>query len=180
MAEKKKKPIAEEVKKPEETAIEETVIEETVIEEKASVEETLKKELDEQKEMLLRVAAEFDNFKKRTEREKLSSAQYVKAQTLKPLLPIIDNIGRAQNSDKDSADYQKGIEMIMKQFFEVSNELGLEVFAEVGDEFDPQLHEAVMHIEDEELPPNSIAQVLQRGYKIGETIIRPAMVQVAN
>ena len=133
-----------------------------------------------QKQLLLRTAAEFDNYKKRTERERFSTVEYVKAQTLKPFLPIFDNIERAKSSASSSADYQKGIEMIIKQLFEISGNIGLTPIGKQGETFDPQLHEAVMHIEDDNLPQNSIAQVLQKGYKVGDTIVRPAMVQVAN
>lgn len=186
MAEKKKKE-----KTTEEVVIEnnneavldeanEIEVEEPQIEVEKSELDSLKEELQHQKELLLRTAAEFDNYKKRTERERLSSAEFVKAQTLKPFLPIIDNIERAKACDNSSADYQKGIELIIKQLSEISGNLGLTPIGETGEEFDPQLHEAVMHIEDENLSQNSIAQVLQKGYKIGDTVVRPAMVQVAN
>lgn len=142
--------------------------------------ETLKAELNEKSELLMRTAAEFDNFKKRTEREKASIAEFAKAGIIKKLLPILDNVDRATAADKESADYIKGVELIIKQFTGIYSELGIEEVAKVGDTFDPNLHEAVMHIEDENLGENVIAVVLQKGYKIGDTVIRPAMVQVAN
>ena len=142
--------------------------------------ETLKAELNEKSELLMRTAAEFDNFKKRTEREKASIAEFAKAGIIKKLLPILDNVDRATAADKESADYIKGIELIIKQFTGIYSELGIEEVAKEGDTFDPNLHEAVMHIEDENLGENVIAVVLQKGYKIGDTVIRPAMVQVAN
>ncbi len=148
---------------------------------KASAEvEKLKAELDAKNDLLLRTAAEFDNFKKRTEREKLSIAEFAKAGLIKQLLPILDNIDRAELSVKGSDDYIKGIEMIVKQFNSVTANLGIEEIAKVGDSFNPEFHEAVMHIEDESLAENTIAEVLQKGYKIGSTVIRPAMVSVAN
>ena len=142
--------------------------------------EKLKAELENKNDLLLRTAAEFDNFKKRTERERATIAEYAKANIIKQLLPILDNIGRAAAADKDTPDYIKGIEMIVKQFEGIAGNLGIEEVAKEGDVFDPNCHEAVMHIEDENLGENVIAQVLQKGYKIGDTVIRPAMVSVAN
>lgn len=142
--------------------------------------EALKVELDAKNDQLMRTAAEFDNFKKRTERERATVAEFAKAGLIKQLLPILDNIDRASSADHDSADYIKGIEMIVKQFESIAVNLGIEEIAKVGDAFDPNFHEAVMHIEDETLGENVISQVLQKGYKIGDTVIRAAMVQVAN
>ena len=143
--------------------------------------ENLKAELENKNDLLLRTAAEFDNFKKRTERERTGVAEFAKANVIKELLPILDNIDRATLiEDKVSADYIKGIEMIVKQLETLGSKLGIVEVAQVGDTFDPNCHEAVMHIEDETLGENVIAQVLQKGYKIGDTVIRPAMVQVAN
>ena len=143
--------------------------------------EKLKAELDSKNDLLLRTAAEFDNFKKRTERERASVAEFAKANVIKELLPILDNIDRAAMlEDKTSADYIKGIELIVKQFEGLGEKLGIKEVAQVGDTFDPNLHEAVMHIEDETLGENVIADVLQKGFKIGDTVIRPAMVKVAN
>ncbi len=142
--------------------------------------EALKLELATKNDQLLRTAAEFDNFKKRTEREKASIVEFAKAGLIKQLLPILDNIDRASAADKASADYVKGIEMIIKQFEMIASNLGIEEIANVGDQFDPNFHEAVMHIEDETLGENVITDVLQKGYKIGDTVIRAAMVKVAN
>lgn len=148
---------------------------------KAQVEiENLKAELESKNDLLLRTAAEFDNFKKRTERERLSVAEFAKANIIKELLPILDNIDRAALSEKDTPEYIKGIEMIVKQFESLGERLGIEEVAKVGDGFDPNFHDAVMHIEDETLGENVIAEVLQKGFKIGDTVIRPAMVKVAN
>jgi len=142
--------------------------------------ETLRAELRTKNDQLMRTAAEFDNFKKRTERERASVAEFAKASLIKQLLPILDNIDRAATADKESADYIKGIEMIVKQFEAIVANLNIEEIAKEGDTFDPNFHEAVMHIEDETLGENVIAQVLQKGYKIGDTVIRAAMVKVAN
>ncbi len=142
--------------------------------------EALKAELEQKSDLLARTAAEFDNFKKRTEREKASIAEFAKAGLIKQLLPILDNIDRAAAADKDSADYIKGIEMIVKQFETVTENMGIQEIAQAGDKFDPNFHEAVMHIEDDSLEENVITDVLQKGYKIGDTVIRAAMVRVAN
>ncbi len=143
--------------------------------------EKVKAEIESKNDLLLRTAAEFDNFKKRTERERLSVAEFAKANIIKELLPILDNIDRADTlEDKSGEDYIKGIEMIVKQFLALGEKLGISEVAKVGDTFDPNCHEAVMHIEDEALGENVISAVLQKGYKIGDTVIRPAMVQVAN
>lgn len=149
---------------------------------KAAVEiENLKAELENKNDLLLRTAAEFDNFKKRTERERLTIAEFAKASVLKELLPILDNIDRAQLiEDKSSDDYIKGIELIVKQLCGIGEKIGITEVAKATDPFNPELHEAVMHIEDETLGENIIAEVLQKGYKIGDTVIRPAMVKVAN
>ncbi|MBO5019992.1 MAG: nucleotide exchange factor GrpE [Clostridia bacterium] len=141
----------------------------------------LKTELESKNDLLLRTAAEFDNYKKRTDRERAGIAEFAKANVIKELLPILDNIDRAAMlEDKTSPDYIKGIELIVKQFEGLAEKLGIKEVAQVGDSFDPNCHEAVMHIEDETLGENVIAEVLQKGFKIGDTVIRPAMVKVAN
>lgn len=171
--------MSEEIKQ-EKTATPETEKKEKKKSKKDAELEALKNELDAKNDQLMRTAAEFDNFKKRTEREKASVAEFAKAGLIKQLLPILDNIDRAAAADKQSADYIKGIEMIVKQFEAIVSNLNIEEIAKEGDTFDPNFHEAVMHIEDESLGENVIAQVLQKGYKIGDTVIRAAMVKVAN
>ncbi|MBR3593474.1 MAG: nucleotide exchange factor GrpE [Clostridia bacterium] len=142
--------------------------------------EEVKAELDKNRDLLLRTAAEFDNFKKRTERERASVAEYAKASVIKQLLPVFDNVDRAESCDKDSADYAKGIELIVKQLNEVVTNLGITETGAVGDAFDPTVHEAVMHVEDDSVGENVIVEVFQKGYRIGDTVIRAAMVKVAN
>lgn len=168
----------------EETKVNETPQEKPKTEKKKSKKdleiEALKTELAEKSDLLLRTAAEFDNYKKRTEREKLNVAEFAKASLIKQLLPILDNIDRSALVEKDTPDYIKGIEMIVKQFEGITSNLGITEIAKVGDTFNPELHEAVMHIDDETLGENVIADVLQKGYKIGDTVIRAAMVKVAN
>lgn len=142
--------------------------------------EKLKEELEKKNDILLRTAAEFDNYKKRTERERAGVAEYARAGIIKKLLPIIDNIERAAGADKESPEYLKGIELIVKQLEALAGNLELTETAKAGDTFDPTLHEAVMHIEDDALGENVIAEVLQKGYKTGDTVVRHAMVKVAN
>ena len=142
--------------------------------------EKLKEELEKKNDILLRTAAEFDNYKKRTERERAGVAEYARAGIIKKLLPIIDNIERAAGADKESPEYLKGIELIVKQFETLAGNLELTETAKAGDTFDPTLHEAVMDIEDDTLGENVIAEVLQKGYKTGDTVVRHAMVKVAN
>lgn len=142
--------------------------------------ESAKAEIAAIQDILLRTAAEFDNYKKRTEKEKIFTAEYAKASVMKTLLPILDNAERAAQFPAGTEQYNKGIELIVKQLSDLSSKLGLVEIGAVGETFDPNLHEAIMHIEDETLGENVIAQVLQKGYKFGDTVVRPAMVQVAN
>ena len=128
----------------------------------------------------LRLAAEFDNFRKRTIKEKEASYGNGKADTLAKLLPVYDNLERALNQETADAAYKKGVEMTMTELVKIFTGLGVEIFGEVGDGFDPELHNAVMHIENEELGENTIAAVFQKGFKIGDKVVRFAMVQVAN
>ena len=128
----------------------------------------------------LRCAAEYDNFRKRTIKEKEASYGNGKADAVAKMLPIYDNLERALNQETSDAAYKKGVEMTMNELLKIFGTLGVEVFGNVGDAFDPNLHNAVMHIENEELPENSLAAVFQKGFKIGDKVVRFAMVQVAN
>ena len=128
----------------------------------------------------LRLAAEYDNFRKRTIKEKEASYGNGKADAVAKMLPVYDNLERALNQETSDAAYKKGVEMTMNELLKIFGTLGVEVFGNVGDEFDPNLHNAVMHIENEELPENSLAAVFQKGFKIGDKVVRFAMVQVAN
>ena len=128
----------------------------------------------------LRLAAEFDNFRKRTVKEKESSYGNGKADAVAKMLPVYDNLERALNQETADAAYKKGVELTMNELVKIFTSLGVEIFGNVGDEFDPNLHNAVMHIDSEELGENVIAQVFQKGFKIGEKVVRFAMVQVAN
>ena len=128
----------------------------------------------------LRLAAEFDNFRKRTIKEKEASYGNGKADAVAKILPVYDNLERALNQPTEDAAYKKGVEMTMAELTKIFTTLGVEVFGEAGDVFDPNLHNAVMHIENEELEENTISAVFQKGFKIGDKVVRFAMVQVAN
>ena len=128
----------------------------------------------------LRVAAEFDNFRKRTIKEKEASYGNGKADAVAKMLPIYDNLERALNQETADAAYKKGVELTMNELLKIFGTLGVEVFGNMGDGFDPNLHNAVMHIDSDELGENTISQVFQKGFKIGEKVVRFAMVQVAN
>ena len=169
---------------PEEEIVDEKVTEETEVsqeESKPSKEEQLQKELDNKNDQLLRMAAEYDNFRKRSQREKEALYTECKNTVISELLPVIDNFDRVfANPDASVEDYKKGVEMTYKQFNDIFKKLGVEAFGEVGDTFDPNIHNAVMHTEDENQPENTITVVMQKGYKLGEKVIRHAMVAVAN
>ena len=128
----------------------------------------------------LRLAAEYDNFRKRTIKEKEASYGNGKADAVAKMLPVYDNLERALNQETTDAAYKKGVEMTMNELVKIFTSLGVEIFGNVGDQFDPNLHNAVMHIENEELEENSISAVFQKGFKIGDKVVRFAMVQVAN
>ena len=161
-----------------ETPAEETVVTEETVEtpEVNPWEEKYNAEHD----SYLRLAADYDNFRKRTMKEKEASYGNGKADAVEKLLPVYDNLERALNQPTEDAAYKKGVEMTFNQLVSIFNALGVEVFGNVGDEFDPNLHNAVMHTEDPELGENTIAMVFQKGFKIGEKVVRFAMVQVAN
>ena len=166
-----------------ETETEETVVEETVAEEAVAVEEPVneyKEKYEREHEALLRLAAEYDNFRKRSAKEKDASYTNGKADTLAKLLPVYDNLERALNQPTEDAAYKKGVELTMNELVKIFTALGVDIYGNVGEEFDPNLHNAVMHIDNEELGENVISQVFQKGFKLGEKIIRFAMVQVAN
>ena len=128
----------------------------------------------------LRLAAEYDNFRKRSQREKDAIYQNAVADTAKKLLPVYDNLERALKNDTSDEAFKKGVEMTMTELVKILTGLGVEIFGQPGDSFDPSLHNAVMHTEDESLGENVIAQVFQKGFKIGEKVVRFAMCQVAN
>ncbi len=128
----------------------------------------------------LRLAAEYDNFRKRTAKEKELSYTNGKSDAVEKLLPVYDNLERALNQPCEDAAYKKGVEMTMAELVKILNSLGVEIFGEAGEAFDPNLHNAVMHTENPEFSENTVSQVFQKGFKLGEKIVRFAMVQVAN
>jgi len=137
-------------------------------------------ELKSTKDQLLRLAAEFDNFKKRSQREKEEIYLNAKAATLKAFLPVLDNFERAVVADTASEDYSKGVEMIFVQFAGVFTARGASVYGEPGEPFDPMLHHAVTHTENPDLGENVIAEVYTRGCRLKDRVIREAVVGVAN
>lgn len=148
--------------------------------EELSEEEKLKNELAESKDKYLRLMAEYDNFRKRSAKERLELSAAIKADTVADILPVIDNFERALNTETQDQAYKAGIEMIFKQFNDALTKLGIETIDPVGETFDPNIANAVNQIEDPELGENVVAQVFQKGYRIGEKVIRYAMVVVAN
>lgn len=168
----------------------EEAIENNAAEVELSEEEKLKAELEkaegtnkELNDRLLRNMAEFDNFRKRTLTEKASMYDNGVKDTVEKLLPVIDNFERAVSTateDDKNSNLYKGVEMILKQFLDILDNIGVEEIAGEGQDFDPNVHNAVMHIDDENFGENQVAEVLQKGYKYNDKVIRPSMVKVAN
>ena len=181
--EKNKQAAAEEAAVEEEKeAVEETAAGEASKEEAPQETELGKaqKALAAEHDQYLRLAAEYDNFRKRSRKEKEALYTDVKAETVEKFLPVYDDLERALANETADEAYKKGVELIMTELKKILAGLGVEEFGAAGDSFDPKAHNAVMHIENEELGENVIAQVFQRGFRIGEKVIRHAVVQVAN
>lgn len=143
--------------------------------------EEAKEELRKQKELLLRTAAEYDNYRKRTEREKSGIYADATAAAAVEFLLVADNLSRAlDQKDCSVDDLHKGVEMVNTQLTSALTKLGVTEMGKIGDVFNPDLHNAVSHVEDENAGENTIVQVFQKGYQIGDKIVRHAMVQVAN
>ncbi len=180
---KEKKDLEETVDDPKEESKEKPKTEpdkEESAEESLTEEEKLKAELAEQKDKYLRVMAEYDNFRKRTAKERLELISTAKADAVTQILPVIDNFERALSAQTQDETYKAGIEMIFKQFGDVLKNLGIEEINPLGEKFDPNVANAVNQIEDENLGENEVAQVFQKGYRIGDKVLRYAMVVVAN
>ena len=159
----------------------EEIVEEVVENAEPTVEEKLTAELNETKDKLLRVMAEYDNFRKRSQKEKEMAYGDTKASTIAEFLPVYDNFIRAMSAEAADLDsFKKGIEMIFNQYGETFKKLGVESFGEKGETFDPNIHNAVMHVDDETVGDNIIVEELMPGYKYKEKIIRHSMVKVAN
>ena len=164
-------------KQEEQTPAEETV--ETPVEEVAEV-NPWEEKYNAEHDAYLRLAADYDNFRKRTAKEKDALYGSGKADAVEKLLPVYDNLERALNQPTQDEAYKKGVEMTMNQLVSIFTGLGVEIFGAVGETFDPNIHNAVMHTEDENAAENTITQVFQKGFKMGDKIVRFAMVQVAN
>lgn len=172
-------------KSKEKETVAEEVVEETTEEAAEVVEETaeskFEKELKAKNDAYLRLAAEYENYRRRTTADKANIYADATAKAITELLPVGDSLDMALKSLENAPDeYKKGIELIYNQFKSTLEKLGVETFGETGDEFNPELHNAVMKVSDDSLGENTIAQVFQKGYKTGDKIIRHAMVQVAN
>lgn len=142
--------------------------------------EAAEKLVREEKDKYLRLAAEYDNFRKRSQKEKDSLYTDIKVDTLRKFLPVYDNLERALKQATADEAYRKGVEMIMAQFKSTMDGLGVTEIAAEGEKFDPEKHNAVMHVEDESFGENEIVEVFQRGFTLGDKVIRFAMVKVAN
>lgn len=154
--------------------------EEAKKEEKPSELDTVKEQLAKEHDGYLRLAAEYDNFRKRSQKEKDDLYTVIKAETVGKFLPVYDNLERALAQETADEAYKKGVEMTMNQLVKVMEGLGVTSFGEIGEAFDPARHNAVMHVEEEGLGENVIAEVFQKGFLVGEKVIRFAMVKVAN
>ncbi|MBQ6267693.1 MAG: nucleotide exchange factor GrpE [Clostridia bacterium] len=153
------------------------------VEETPAADETaaLQKALDEKNDQFLRLCAEYDNFRKRSQKEKQELYNAARADVIKELLPVLDNFDRAAgNRDASAEDYKKGVELIHTQLGEILKKIGVAPFGAAGEAFDPQIHNAVMTVEDEAFGENEIAEVFSMGYKLGDKVIREAVVKVAN
>ena len=160
-------------------AVVEEVVEEAVAEETPEV-NPFEEKYNAEHDAHLRLAAEYDNFRKRTTKEKEQSYLNGRADAVEKLLPVYDNLLRALQQETTDAAYKKGVEMTMNELIKIFNGMGVEIFGAEGDQFDPNLHNAILHIDDETIAENTITQVFQQGVKMGEKIVRFAMVQVAN
>ena len=138
------------------------------------------KKYNELNDKYLRLMAEYENYRKRSSRERIDIYPQATASAVEKFLPVLDNLERARVFECSTEEFAKGFELICQGFAEVLKNIGVEEIAEAGITFDPNLHNAVMHIEDPELGDNIVSQILQKGYKMGDKVIRYAMVQTAN
>lgn len=175
MSEKKKA-----AKKPAKEETEEVKAAEEPAQPEAPQEPTAEEKLAQEHDNYLRLLAEYDNFRKRSAREKENLYTEIRAETVQKFLPVYDNLERALAQETADEAYKKGVEMTMNQLKTILETLGVKIFGEAGETFDPTLHNAVMHCEDETLGENVIAEVFQKGFSVGEKVVRFAMVRVAN
>ena len=142
--------------------------------------EQLQQTIREKDDQYLRLLAEYDNYRKRSQKEKENAWTTARADTIQELLPVYDNLERALKQETCDEAYAKGVEMTMNQLKSVLEKLGVEEIPAQGQPFDPNFHNAVMHMEDEAFGENMVAEVFQAGFKLGEKVIRHALVKVAN
>jgi molecular chaperone GrpE len=142
--------------------------------------EALEKEKAALNDKYLRICAEYDNFRRRSQKEKDNLYGEIKANTVQQFLPVYDNLTRALKQGTEDEAYRKGVEMIMTQFENTLEKLGVKKIESLGQTFDPKLHNAVMHVDDEEQGENTIVEVFQEGFTVNDRVIRFAMVKVAN
>lgn len=181
MSTDKKKKAQEEAKQEPEAETVDEIIEEVKAEEvKPEEKPTASDELKNANDRYLRLMAEYDNYRKRSQKKKDSLFADIKADTVAQFLPVYDNLVRALNQQTEDEAYKKGVEMIMTQFKATMEKLGVTEIESLGAKFDPNVHNAVMHCEDEEKGENEIVEVFQKGFKLGDKVIRFAMVKVAN
>ncbi|WP_423791561.1 nucleotide exchange factor GrpE [Mitsuokella jalaludinii] len=165
---------------PEEAAAADAAMQEEIEALKGQV-DGLNKDLQEKKDRLLRLQADFDNFRRRSAKEREEISAVVTQNFCKDMLPLLDNFERAMAAEtKDVEAFQKGVEMIFTQFQEILKKNGLEHIEAVGQKFDPNFHQAVMRVEDPEKEDDTVAQELQKGYMVKGRVIRPSMVQVVS
>ena len=178
---KEKKPVTP---TPEEETVQTPEVEETVEE---TIEDPVVRELEKTRgelaaehDKLLRLAAEFDNYRSRTTREKERIYSDAKAEVTEKFLPVYDNLARALAVETADEAYKKGVEMTMNGLLEILGKLSVEVYGNPGDPFDPEIHNAVMHVEDETIEESTIVEVFQKGFRMPDKVVRFAMVKVAN
>ena len=163
----------EELRKDEQKMTEETCKEDNEI-------NNMKTELEETTDRLKRLMAEFDNFKKRSAKEREGLYNSLLSDIVSSFLPVVDNLEKAVNSNTEDTGYKQGVELVLKQFTDVLSSLGVKEIETVGATFNPEYHEAVSSVQDENLGEKEVKEVFRKGYKIGERVIRHAMVVVAN
>ena len=152
----------------------------TVTKEQMQQMEELAKTLADANDKYLRLAAEYDNYRKRTAREKEHVYSDARADTVKPFLAVLDNLERGVQQFEEGDPHRQGMELICKQFMEVLAGLGVTEIPALGEAFDPEKHNAVMHAEDESVGENTVVEVFQKGFALGDKVLRFAMVKVAN
>lgn len=150
------------------------------IQQEAEVVDPLQAQVEQLSDKLMRTLAEYDNYRKRSQKERMEIYPEAVAGAVTKLLPVLDNFERAMEVQCTDTEFKKGIDMIFASFQEFLKSVNVEEISAQGSPFDPNLHNAVMHIEDDSLEENMVAAVLQKGYKMGDRVLRHAMVQVAN